>query len=768
MTHDQEKPPPQDSQSLKKSLRTRAEEHLASGRGQGQAQEQGLSNQRVRHELSVHQIELELQNEELKRSQEELEQARTYLLGLFTQSPLACVTLDENHRIREANAAAQELFSFPGKLFAVDMDVFISKKHLSVLRTTIGRALRSGERQSCEVQYAPFKDQALRWMRLHCAPLPGGAAFDVVVLCSMEDITASKHFEQNLVLAKSAVESEVQRRTHEMQQVVEQLQAEVEEHRRAEHAWRISEDRFRRLVDQVPAIVYTSELGGEHAFRFVSRQAQATLGYSDEELTGLPGLWLAHVHPEDRPGLQQALARCHRDSEPLREEYRFFCKDGREIWLLDQATVIQPPAATKDVPGLELESGPFLQGLLFDITDKKRLENELLEAKSRAESASLSKSEFLANMSHEIRTPLNGVLGMLQLLGLSALDQDQEKFVKLAMDSGHSLLRVINDILDFSKIEAGKLEITTQPFYPRELALSVVQVFQMDARAKGLELYSSVSPRLPRTLIGDDARLRQILFNLVGNAVKFTEKGEVVLGLDASPHAEAADAPAVMLEITVRDTGVGISAEYLNRIFEPFTQIDSTFTRKHQGTGLGLGIVRRLVDLMQGEISVRSEPGQGTEFRLVLPLQAGALDQGPDAVASGPATDHGALRVLIAEDNAVNMTAAKRMLESLGHQPTGVEDGRKALETLAGDDFDCLLLDVQMPEVDGMQVTRAIRNAPPPGVDPDIYIIAMTAHAMSGDRERFLQAGMNDYISKPVDLDTLEAVLDRAATARKS
>ncbi len=752
---------PNNTEHDKHDLRSRAEAHLA--RLQQSPLDHDLSDDRVRHELSVHQIELELQNEELKRAHDELEQARNYLLGLFDQSPMAYVTLDENHRVREANAAALELFRFPNDLPGVDMDVFIAQRHLAVLRTTIGRALRSGERQSCELQYAPFQERTLRWMRFHCAPLrQSGNYSDVIVLCSMEDVSASKHFEQNLVMAKNAVETEVERRTRELQQVVEQLQGEVEERRRAENAWRSSEERYRRLVDQLPALVYTADLSEERRFRFISRQAESMLGYTAAELLDIPGSWLSRVHKDDVTRLREAMQRCSREQVPLNEEYRFICKNDSEIWLQDQATLVHLPATLDDSNNGQQDDGlPYLQGLIFDITEAKRTDQELRDAKVRAELASRSKSEFLANMSHEIRTPLNGMLGMLQLMGLSPLDEEQEKFVKLAIESGHSLLRVINDILDFSKIEAGKLEISAAPFSVRELLQGVVQVFQMQAESKNLQLYTSVAPLIPKVLMGDDARLRQILFNLVGNAVKFTEKGDVSVIVDLAPQQEHGS-EEVALEFIVRDTGVGIPQDFMDHIFEPFTQIDSTFTRKHQGTGLGLGIVRRLVDLMRGEISISSEPGAGTELRLSLPFTP-IQGQEPDILHhTKNVVRQEALQVLLAEDNVVNMTAARRMLESLGHSVHCAENGNEALKALAENTFDCLLLDVQMPELDGMEVTRAIREAPPEGVDSSIYIIAMTAHAMSGDKERFLKAGMDDYVAKPVDLRQLEEVLQRA------
>jgi len=373
-----------------------------------------------------------------------------------------------------------------------------------------------------------------------------------------------------------------------------------------------------------------------------------------------------------------------------------------------------------------------------------------------AEAANRAKTSFLAMMSHEIRTPMNGMLGVADLLRARTSDPEQKKLLDILAGSGESLLRIINDILDFSKIEAEKLELRPGTFELGNLLTEISALLTTMARGKDIRFVLDAEPALPRVVRGDRQRLAQVLLNLGNNAVKFTDLGEVRLDVRRARDAQG----ACRIEFCVHDTGIGIGPEYMQRLFTPFGQVADERAPRGGGTGLGLVISQKLVKLMGGEITVSSEPDKGSTFRFALDLPIAQLEAASSAAA--PLTRGESLSILVAEDNSVNQTIIEAMLKQLGHVVTVVANGREALEALAGNHFDLVLMDCNMPEIDGLEATRRLRAGAAGNRATAITVIALTANAMDGDREACLGAGMNDFLSKPVSILALRQAIDRA------
>jgi len=486
-------------------------------------------------------------------------------------------------------------------------------------------------------------------------------------------------------------------------------------------------------------------------------------------------------HAEDLVGLSrhEVVGKTDYDFFPEQEAQGFVAKD-REV--LDGGILRDVPEErietrgngsrilhTRKVPILNQAGRPeYLLGISEDITERKRAEADLRRAKEAAEAASVAKSQFLANMSHEIRTPLNGVLGMAELLQSTPLNDRQRHLTNTLYRSGRTLLDMINDVLDFSKMEAGKLRLESIPLSLPAIVQDVLTLCTTGAQTKNLRLVSTIDPRIPSVLRGDPVRLRQVLLNLVSNAVKFTPQGTVSLSADLL--AEGGD--LVVLRIRVTDSGIGIPPEAQGKIFNAFDQADGSTTRQYGGTGLGLAIVRELVTLMEGEVGVDSRPGQGATFWATMRFRkADSRTELGDSRPVGhvPAPGHlteitaPEARILLAEDNPVNVEVASAMLEALGHQVEAVSNGAEAVAAAAAGTFDLILMDCQMPVMDGLEATRRIRSSckTQRGRDRPIPVVALTAHAMKGDREQCERAGMDDYVTKPFTQEELGAVVAR-------
>jgi PAS domain S-box-containing protein len=455
------------------------------------------------------------------------------------------------------------------------------------------------------------------------------------------------------------------------------------------------------------------------------------------------------IDPRDLPGTMAAWDRHVREGVPYRPEYRVVRKDGKEVWV-QGATLYE-----QDSKGKPLR----LIGAMQNITERKLAERALILAKEEAESATRAKSAFLATMSHEIRTPLNGVLGMAQAMAMGDMADEQRERLDVIRQSGESLLAILNDVLDLSKIEAGKLELEQAEFDIEEIARNSLGAFAATAQAKGLTLELKVQPAACGVYRGDSVRVRQIIYNLVSNGLKFTEAGGVKATLSRRSKT---------LRLQVTDTGIGVAAHKLAGLFQKFEQADASTTRRYGGTGLGLAICRDLAELMGGEIRAESQPGKGATFTVDLPLER--LGAAPDraahqAVEPSASPDTLSLRVLAAEDNTMNQLVLRTLLNQVGVDPVIVGNGREAVEAWALEPWDLILMDVQMPEMDGPTATGMIRARERAERRPRTPIVALTANAMAHQVAEYAQAGMDDFVAKPIEAARLYAVIE-AALAR--
>jgi PAS domain S-box-containing protein len=529
---------------------------------------------------------------------------------------------------------------------------------------------------------------------------------------------------------------------------------DVSARKRTEEALRLQEERFRTAFDYAP--IGIALVAPEGRWLRVNRSLCEILGYSESEL--LTTDFQTITHPDDLDDdLGQVREMLAGTIKTYQMEKRFFHKQGHVVHSLLSVSLVR---------GAEAEPLYFISQIQ-DVSRRKKAEAELQRAKANAEAANQAKSEFLANMSHEIRTPMNGIIGMAELALDTELSDEQREHIGSVKASAEALLAIVNDVLDFSKIEAGKLELDPVPFSLRDSVGDLLKPLALRAHKKGLKLAYLIQPDAPDALHADLGRLRQIIINLVSNAIKFTERGHVVVNVEAEDLAD----DELCLHLSVRDTGIGIPSEKQAAIFAPFEQADNSMTRRYGGTGLGLAISARLAEMMGGRIWLESEVGCGSTFhftarlgRQLESLCCGGTRAGPLEAAAGTRREGKAelsprpLRILLAEDNLVNQKVAVGMLTMAGHRVVVANNGKEAVTAFGLDPFDVVLMDVQMPEMDGLEATAAIRRIEA-GTGRHVPIIALTAHAMKGDRERFLAAGMDAYLTKPIGREALSRTL---------
>lgn len=523
-------------------------------------------------------------------------------------------------------------------------------------------------------------------------------------------------------------------------QYADGLLSDITERKLAEEARREKEELLRNAFDLAATGMVLTEIDGR--FKRVNRAFCEIVGYSPSELVG-SGFTDITVEEDQSISAEARQKLLAGETTTVQIEKRYRHKSGKLVYCDMSISIV------RDSQGRPL----YFIAHIADIGRKKEAQLQLQHAKDAAESANRAKGEFLANMSHEIRTPMNGIVGMTELALDMAVNSEQREYLEAVKASATALLTVINDVLDFSKIEAGKLELDFITLDPRTVLRNSTETLAFQARRKGLLFSCRIHDEVPELIVADPTRLSQVCINLLGNALKFTERGEIALEVTCDGQREN----CAMLHFVVADTGIGIPEHKQKHIFGAFTQVDSSTTRRFGGTGLGLTISTRLVELMGGRLWVESAEGKGSRFhftaRVGLPEEeAHAIDAAktkyrtcPDAV---PAFAHAA-SILLAEDNRINQIVVTRMLERWGYRVAVAQDGRQALAALDREPFDLVLMDVQMPEMDGIEATQAIRTREKQS-GGHLPVIALTAHAMKGDRERCLEAGMDDYITKPI------------------
>ncbi len=839
-------------------LRQRAEEKLNARADKFVEPHSREKTEEFIHELRVHQIELEMQNEDLRRAQNEIASVSALYFDLYDLAPVGFLTFNKNGLIQKANLAAATMLGVVRMvliknlmsrfIFPIDEEIYTRHRNL---------VIETGDVQSWDMRLIRA-DGTPFWVHMQASPAKNGE-----YLVTFNDITDQK-LQEEVLQSRLRISDYVH--NHTLDELLEKVLDEAENLSGSQISFFhfVDSDQVTLTLQtwsvNTLAILCTSEGKGRHyplssagVWADCIREKRPVIHNNYEALPNRKGLPPGHapvqrelVVPISRNDLIVAvigvgnkttdyteqdlvtvqnlanlawdIVKRKRAEESLRSTEKKFS------WLFESMTdayvsvdleglIVESNAAFQNMTGYspeELQSLTYMQltpdtwhtyeaeiierqvlargnsdvyekeykrrdgsiidvelktylltdddgkpagmwAIIRDITDRKRKEKEFLKAKEAAEAANIAKSDFLATISHEIRTPLSAMLGNIDLLENSSPAPQQQEYLKDCKFASQMLLQVINDVLDFSKIEAGKLELVYETFSITALSTQLARIFKASALQKGLELTVSLADDLPEYIYSDLKRLRQIISNLINNAIKFTNFGSVSLKIVRDQEAILGQDKAV-LRIEISDTGIGISPENQVCIFESFTQIERFSTRSVTGTGLGLAICRRLLALMGGSISISSIPDMGSTFTVVLPVtvvKAQAQAQAQALILTSPR------KILLADDDGRGRTVAQKLLQRRGYQVTAVENGTDLLDALQNEDFDLVITDISMPDMEGTRVAQIIRSGEREGINKHIPIIAMTAHAFSDDRTRFLSAGINGYVAKPVNLDDL-------------
>jgi PAS domain S-box-containing protein len=792
---------------------------------------------RIQHELRVHQIELEMQNEELLEARAEIEAGLGRYTDLYDFAPSGYFNLDPNSVIHMANLAGAHLAGRPraelvGLRFGLLLDISCREAFANLLE----KVFATGETQALEATLLP-RDQAPRIVQLAASLSPDAAECRLAVL----DITEARQARQALDLRERALaevsngvlitdekrriiyankgfveltgypEAEVLGRNCSFLQGPGTSQETILKMRAALDAEQPFEgeilnyrkdgapfwneltiapivdpaggpSRFVGIQRDVTERKRTTALLADSQRRLALATEAARIGIWEWDATGdamicnqqmlkLHGLdrpdllipraaWLATIHPDDCPRVEAEIAAALQSGRDFQSQFRIRLPDGRIRHLQSHGAVHRRGDSART----------HMIGVSWDVTEECESREKIAAAlahekqlATEARAGELAKREFLAVMSHEVRTPVNGILGFAELLAQAEdLPLELHNYSRIIAQSTESLLRILDDILEFSRLEAGQTPVETAPLSPRKLLGDIRDLFLTQTADKGLELDISVAPDVPEYLAGDAGRLRQILLNLVGNSMKFTTRGHITIGL-----SRAADSSSDFV-FSVRDTGPGIPADQLEKIFQPFAQADSSTSRRHGGTGLGLAIARRLAELLGGTLRVTSEPGHGSEFVAIIPLPVAASPLAPAPAVPPHALDASfaarhPMKILLVEDDPINRKLIGVLVRRLGYEPLIAKNGKEAVEVARDHHPDCILMDIQMPEMDGIEATRAIRRFEN---GSHAYISALTAHILPSDRQRCFDAGMDDYLNKPIKIAALAEVLAKVSESK--